>query len=176
MRGSRMVSDTTNAAAQTTAIYQPNTHSAPACFNCSATNSAAHGLRFRGAWYLSDEMLARGWLEKGRSKPFKVRISFDPRHAGSVYLHMEGTEFGYEVCRLNGARSRAFADPFNEPSFWDIDLEEFDRKCMLADAREREGLGAVEMIDAVKHIAVRALERQAGRKRKLSLDPSSRRS
>ena len=122
----------------------------------------AHGLRFRGAWYLSDEMLARGWLEKGRSKPFKVRISFDPRHAGSVYLHMEGTEFGYEVCRLNGARSRAFADPFNEPSFWDIDLEEFDRKCMLADAREREGLGAVEMIDAVKHIAVRALERQAG--------------
>lgn len=121
----------------------------------------AHGLRYRGAWYLSDGILARSWLEKGRERPFKVRISFDPRYAGSVYLHLEGTEFGYELCSLNQARSRAYADPEDEPSFGDIDLEEHERKDMLADAAERELGSKIAMIDGVKMIVSNALERKS---------------
>lgn len=122
----------------------------------------AHGLRFRGAWYLSDGLLARGWLEEGRKKPFDVRVSFDPRYGGSVYLHLAETEFGFEVCTLNQSRSRAFGDPEAEPSFWDIDLEEHDRKDMLADAAEREAGSRVGLAEDAKRIAAEALERQAG--------------
>lgn len=119
-----------------------------------------HGLRYGGVWYLSEGVIARGWLARGRLKPFKVRISFDPRRAGTVYLHLDGTEFGYEVCTASPTRSRAIIDQPKEPSFWDIALEEFDRKEALADAKNRELRSGIELTAGVKIIAANALERR----------------
>lgn len=107
-------------------------------------------------------MFARGWLVRGRAKPFTVRVSFDPRHAGSVYLHMDGTEFGFELCVANHDRSRVFADPANEPSFWDADLEEFDRKDGLAEAKQRELRSGIELTAGVTGVVANALTRQDG--------------
>jgi hypothetical protein len=119
-----------------------------------------HGIRFGGVWYLSEGVVARGWLVRGRAKPFKVRVSFDPRRAGTVYLHLDGTEFGFEVCTASPTRSRAITDQAREPSFWDVDLEEFDRKEALAEAKGRELRSGIELTAGVKAIAADALERR----------------
>jgi hypothetical protein len=115
-----------------------------------------HGLRFRGTWYLSQEMLDRGWLEKGRCKRFKVRISYDPRDANAVYLHMEGTRFGYEVCRINEAISRAYCDV----SFWEVDAEEWDRKNTHALLRTKELTSSIQTTHHTSRIVDAAKERQ----------------
>lgn len=114
-----------------------------------------HGLRFRGTWYLSQEMLDRGWLEKARRKRFRVRISYDPRDANQVYLHMEGTPFGYELCRINEARSRAYEGA----SFWEVDAEEWDRRQTLAVHRTPELTSSVQTTDRM----VRRVEVAKGR-------------
>jgi hypothetical protein len=119
-----------------------------------------HGIRYGGVWYLSEGVIARGWLVRGRAKPFKVRISLDPRRAGTVYLHLDGAEFGFEVCTASPTRSRAITDQAREPSFWDVALEEFDRKETLADAKNRELRSGIELTAEVKMIAADALERR----------------
>ena len=114
-----------------------------------------HGLRFRGTWYLSDEMIARGWLEKARQKTFRVTISHDPRDTDFVYLHMEGTPFGYEVCSINGARSRAYVGM----SSWEVDREEVDRKEALAKGVTRELSSSINKNERTKRIIADATER-----------------
>ncbi|HEX8239714.1 MAG TPA: Mu transposase C-terminal domain-containing protein [Allosphingosinicella sp.] len=115
-----------------------------------------HGLKFRGTWYLSQEMLDRGWLERGRRKRFDVRISYDPRDANVVYLHMEGTLFGYEVCRINEAISRAYEGV----SFWEIDAEEWDRKHTHALLRTKELTSSIQTTDRMSRVVDAAKERQ----------------
>jgi hypothetical protein len=115
----------------------------------------AHGLRFRGAWYLSDEMIARGWLEQGRRKPFRVTISHDPREAGAVLLHMEGTRFGFEACAISSARSRIY-DGMSE---WEVNLEEADRKEALARGATRELSSSINTTAWTKRIVANAAER-----------------
>jgi hypothetical protein len=115
-----------------------------------------HGLRFRGAWYLSHAMIDRGWLERGRRHRFKVRISYDPRDADWVYLHMEGTKFGYEVCHINGERSRAYKGV----SFWEVDAEEWDRKNGFALLQTDELTGSVQTTDRIVRKVEEAKARQ----------------
>ena len=117
-----------------------------------------HGLRFLDAWYLSDGMLERGWLERGRAKPFGVRISHDPRSARRVYLHFDGTEFGFEVCPLS-PRSRRFDVEELEPSFWDVGAELDDLADVLADAGERAQASRLATTAAVGRIVQRAQAR-----------------
>lgn len=115
----------------------------------------AHGLRFRGTWYLSDEMIARGWLERARRKSFKVKISYDLRDANAVYLHMDGTEFGYEVCSINRARSRAYEGM----SFWEVDQEEDDRLEVLAEEVPHELGASITTNELTRRIMESAVER-----------------
>jgi hypothetical protein len=115
----------------------------------------AHGLRFRGTWYLSDEMIARGWLDRARPKSFDVKISYDPRDANVVYLHLDGTEFGYEVCSINRARSRAYEDM----CFWEVDKEEDDRLEVLAEAVPRELASSITNREWTRRIMESAVER-----------------
>lgn len=115
----------------------------------------AHGLRFRGTWYLSDEMIARGWLEWGRRKSFKVKISYDPRDANAVYLHMDGTEFGYELCSINRTRSRAYENM----CFWEVDKEEDDRLEVLAEAVPHELASSITNREWTRRIMESAAER-----------------
>jgi hypothetical protein len=115
-----------------------------------------HGLRFRETWYLSQEMLDRGWLEKARRKSFKVRISYDPRDADAVYLHMEGTRFGFETCRINPARSRAYEGM----SYWEIDAEEWARKNEFANHRTGQLTSSVQTTERICSIVDAAKERQ----------------
>jgi hypothetical protein len=115
----------------------------------------AHGLRFRGTWYLSDEMIARRWLDRARGKSFKEKISYDPRDTNAVYLHMDGTEFGYEVCSINRARSRAYEDM----SFWEVDQEEGDRLEVLAEEVPHELGSSITTNELTRRIMESAVER-----------------
>lgn len=117
----------------------------------------AHGLRHENIYYLSDEMIERGWLEKGRKNVFRARISFDPRDTDVVYLHMEGTPFGYEVCRINRARSRLYEGM----SFWEAALEAWDCADALADGTARELASSINVTERVRGLAKAALTRRA---------------
>lgn len=116
-----------------------------------------HGLRFIDTWYLSDGMLDRNWLAKGRAKPFEVTISFDPMSARRVYLHLDGAPLGFEVCELS-PRSRAYGEGV-DATFWDVGLENLDRKAVLADGREREVASRLETTAGTRRIVAAAQER-----------------
>lgn len=50
-------------------------------------NVTSRGIRFKGLYYSSQEMIDGLWFEKARSKgSYRVKVSYDPRDMGDIYV------------------------------------------------------------------------------------------
>ncbi len=86
-------------------------------------------------------------------KRSRVTISFDPRVTDVVYLHAEGTEYGFEVCTLHDA-SRAYSGR----TCLEADL---DRERMGAGIRDAETRDVTTSINVDKRLEARVASAKA---------------
>jgi len=105
----------------------------------------ARGLVFEGCVYISEGMVARAWLDTARQRGvWKVTVSFDPRDADVVLLHLPDDP-GYEVCDLADA-SRAYKGC----SFREIAAEQRGQRRSTAALKPSAHLSAVTLASRIE--------------------------
>lgn len=65
----------------------------------------AKGIKYKDMYYASKTMLKEQVFVNARNKTWKVKISYDPRDMGYIYVHGDSPK-DYEVCYLTDANSR----------------------------------------------------------------------
>lgn len=127
-------------------------------------NVTREGIKLRGICYTCEHMIAQRWLDKAKQYgAWKVPVSYDPRSARHVYLHVDKDvdQRGYVPCRLTD----------NYRQFEDFSFAEVKATQDAAKSRHRDrDLAHAEILADTartkKDIEAAAKKRQAGVNRK----------
>jgi len=130
----------------------------------------AKGIRFWGCFYSCAKALEEHWFERARQKkPWKVRVSYDPRRMDEIYLQEEGER----VCFIPCALTDASAD-YRGKSLWEIDqLRKEDRRQVVA-SHPNQLSGQFSLNDAIQDVLDRA-EKKTKAARAFNTDSDSKR-
>ena len=115
------------------------------------------GIVYQGRYYSCPRFHAENWAQKAQRRRFKVKVSFDKRNAGVLFVHAPNAA-GFEVAALT-ERSRAFEGI----SFWEA--EAMVRKDARASAvsRSRREAGRADATTAFEAVVEEAgLRKQLG--------------
>lgn len=66
------------------------------------------GIGFKGGFYSCPQAIAEKWFERARTKRFPVQISYDPRLADAIYVHLRGEKAGEPLIATLTERSREY--------------------------------------------------------------------
>lgn len=104
------------------------------------------GIRFKGCFYSSGAVLARGWFDKARQRRrWKVAISYDPRSMDEILLHDPDADDGFIVCQLTD-RSRARQGV----SLWESEQAESLASNLTARRKQTVQLAGADLADRIE--------------------------
>lgn len=95
-------------------------------------SSSPLGIKAFGIYFTSSEILAQGWLHRGKSvkRPQNLKAAYDPRTANQIYLFPEKNNNKYWICKL-ADRSREFIDC----TFWEVEKVQSEQKQAISKSK-----------------------------------------
>lgn len=114
-----------------------------------------YGIKVFNLYYFCSEIIADKWLDRARqSGTWKVTISYDPRHADVIYLHVPDAPLGFIRCNLTD-RSRAY----RSGSIWEAGQSFEDAKHVSANSRRNRIEANADLNKSIRNIVDGAIER-----------------
>ena len=112
-----------------------------------------NGIRLNGVFYTCPKAIHERWFDRARQKGnWVVKVSYDPRDLGEVYLHDESSSMQFHICQMT-ERSRSY----QQMSTWEIAQQQNTERHVSANHKPQQQLASADLAANIENIVQTAV-------------------